>query len=275
MIDRRHLHLGHYSLRHAPLRERFAAAAAAGFSGIGVSWTEVEASATARQEIKSLLDAAGLRASMLEVVRLPDAVGLAAFAAESARAAGAAAELDCPIVLAVDLNPGTDARVTQTAFAMLARACADQGRRCAIEFIPFLSSVPDLGTARQLVRAVEAPGAGVVIDALHFMRSGAPWAELEALAPDEIAGIQVCDGPLEPPTADYLAEAMGLRVPPGEGEFDLPRFVRALGKSGATVPLTCEVISDELARLSPHQAARRMADSMRTLPGRTQPMESR
>ena len=265
MIDRERIYLGHYALRHVPAAERFAAAAAAGFAGISVHWGEVSGSYADVGRIRGLLDASGLCASMLEVIRLPGVEGLEAFVPETRRIAEIAAALDCPTVLAVCLDPGAERAAVQEGFTRLATACADHGRACAVEFVPRLSSIPDLRSALELIRTANVPGTGVIIDALHFMRSGAPWAELAKLAPGEIAGIQWCDGPTVPPLADYLTEAMHLRSLPGAGQFDLHRLVAALEAAGATASSTCEAISDELAALPAETAARHMFNATRAL----------
>lgn len=258
MIDRKRIYLGHYALRHVPAPERFAAAAAGGFAGISIHPGEVASSGEAAR-IRDLLESAGLIASMLEVIRLPGVQAMEGFAAEARRIAQVATALECPVVLAVCLDPGAEREVTQQGFMTLARACAEHGRRCAIEFIPRLSSVPDLNSAIELVRTVNVPGTGVVIDALHFIRSGAPWEVLADIAPEEIAGIQLCDGPATPPVSDYLTEAMHLRGIPGEGLFDLRRFIATLEATGVSATVTCETISDEMAGLPAEAAARRMA----------------
>ena len=264
-MDRERICLGHYALRHVPVEERFAAAAAAGFTGIGVAWSEVANSSHDLERVRSSLESSGLSASMLEIIRLPGTSGIQEFTPEAQRVARTAATLDCPVVLAVCLDPTAQQEVTRQGFTTLAMACAEHGRRCAIEFIPHLSSIPNLRSALELVRAAKVPGAGVVVDALHFVRSGAPWRELADLDPDEVAGIQLCDGLAEAPVADYLEEAMHMRSLPGQGQFDLRRFVASLEASGVKAPLTCEVVSDEMAKLPAEAAARRMACATQAL----------
>jgi sugar phosphate isomerase/epimerase len=61
---------------------------------------------------------------------------------------------------------------------------------------------------------------------------------------------------------------MGLRQLPGEGQFDLVRFLDVLESHGAMVPLTAEVVNHDLDALPPPDAARRMAESLRGLAAR-------
>lgn len=273
MIDPRRLYLGHYALRDTPLEARFAAAAAAGFDGISVSWAEASASPAAASKIREALRSEALAASQLEIVRLPPAAGMQGFSREARHAASVAAELDCPVVVAVCLDPGMCFEDVLTGVATLAAECAFTGRRCAVEFIPFLSAIEDTAQAVRLLRAVDNPAACLVIDSLHFFRSGAQWPALSELGAADIGAIQICDAPLQPASPDYREEAMFLRALPGYGELDLCRLLTALDATGVDIPLTVEVLSRDLALQGAAEAARRMAAATRALLHRYQPPE--
>jgi hypothetical protein len=45
--------------------------------------------------------------------------------------------------------------------------------KCVIEFVPFITSLPNLRSAVELVHAVDTGGVGLLIDSMHFFRSGA------------------------------------------------------------------------------------------------------
>jgi hypothetical protein len=53
------------------------------------------------------------------------------------------------------------------------------------------------------------------------------------------------DGPGRPITDDYLDECTRYRSAPGQGDFDLNGFLRALLATGTTAPVSVEVLSDE------------------------------
>jgi sugar phosphate isomerase/epimerase len=72
--------------------------------------------------------------------------------------------------------------------------------------------------------------------------------------------IQINDGPKDPADPDFLVETLHHRAVPGTGDFDLDGFVDAVTEGGVTAPVSVEVISDELARLEPAEAARRCYD---------------
>ena len=265
MIDPRRLYLGHYALRDTPLEARFAAAAAAGFDGISVSWAEASASPAATSRIRETLRAEALVASQLEIVRLPSPAGSPDFSHEARHAASVAAELDCPVVVAVSLDPAMCFEDVVGGVSTLAEECALTGRRCAVEFIPFLSAIADMAQAVRLLRAVDNPAACLVIDSLHFFRAGAQWPALSGLRAADIGAIQICDAPMQPASQDYREEAMSLRALPGHGELDLCRFLAALEGTGVDIPLTVEVLSRDLASQDPTRAATQMAAATRAL----------
>jgi sugar phosphate isomerase/epimerase len=265
VIDSSQLYLGHYSLP-APPAERFAAAAEAGFTGMSLFWPEVLAAREAEGGLDGVKRRLGrLGAPQMEIILLPGADGLPGFPALARDIAETSAELGCEVVHAAALDMSASFETVAKGFGVLAEACARAGLSCGVEFVPFITAAPDLDTAVRMVRAVDVPTAGIVVDALHFFRIGAPWAELEALRPGDVVSIQVNDGPAARPNDDYHAEAMGLRQLPGEGEFDLARFVAVLEAVGATAPLTCEVMSHDLNRLPAGEAAGRLAATTRAL----------
>ena len=86
----------------------------------------------------------------------------------------------------------------------------------------------DLGAGPSRPRAgsskkSERPNAGVLVDALHFDRSGSSIADLAKIPAGQLHYWQLCDGPAERPAT---SEAMMLaarteRMFPGEGGIDL------------------------------------------------------
>jgi sugar phosphate isomerase/epimerase len=82
--------------------------------------------------------------------------------------------------------------------------------------------------AVRVIKAAARPNASLAIDTLHMVRNGRFAADLAALDPALIGYVQLCDGKMMPPTADYYDEAVNNRMPPGEGEFPLADFLAVL-----------------------------------------------
>jgi sugar phosphate isomerase/epimerase len=101
------------------------------------------------------------------------------------------------------------------------------GLRTLLEFFA-LSGVDSLGYTLELIGKLGHPGVGISADSLHFTRTGTTIAQLAAVPHGWIGHGQLNDGPAFMPPEQQLDEARGERLLPGEGEFDLVGFVRAL-----------------------------------------------
>ena len=121
-------------------------------------------------------------------------------------------------------------------FGRLTQAAATRGVGVMLEFIPF-REINSLPNALDVVRAVNHPGLGVTLDALHFFRSGGTVDQLAGVDATLLACAQLCDGPAKAPS-DLPREARYGRLYPGDGEFPLHDFLAALPD---TLPVSVEV----------------------------------
>ena len=264
--------LGNYSLGRAPAETRWRAAAEAEFPAMSIWWSEVRnwlADGRDLRQFRERFYGSGLVPAQLEFVPLPARLS-SAFRNEAQTAAEVAAGLGCVAVHAVALGAVFDPGEIEAAFGLLCDSCAAQNLPCGIEFIPYLSPVAGLAEAAALLAAVRRPNAGVVVDTLHFFRSGADWAGLSALRPEQIVSVQVSDAPADLAAgADYGIEARTGRLLPGEGELALDRFVGAIRDTRPDLPLTIEVASTALDALPPALAAAAMWRAARSLTAAT------
>jgi sugar phosphate isomerase/epimerase len=114
-------------------------------------------------------------------------------------------------------------------FAHLCEQAGQFGLRVGMEFAAY-TSVPTVQAAHALVKGAAQPNGCVLIDALHFARSGGTPPQLAELDPGLLAYCQLADarGP-RPASDDALkAEARGGRYLPGEGELPLAQLLDAL-----------------------------------------------
>jgi sugar phosphate isomerase/epimerase len=158
------------------------------------------------------------------------------------------AELGTVHVNGVSMEP--DLARTNDQFALLAGYAHERGMTASIEFAP-PHPVGTLAEALAVVAHVGRPGFGVLLDAMHFYRSGGATAELAAVDPALIRYGQLCDVPLEPPHDDYMREAMFERRVPGQGSLPLAEFVAALPRDvriGLEVPMLAETEAGVSAR---------------------------
>lgn len=133
------------------------------------------------------------------------------------------AELGVRRVNSISFEP--DLSRTRDEFAQFAAMAVERGMQPTIEFCP-ISVVGDLATALDVVRHA-GDDARVLVDTMHFLRSGSTVDDLAANA-DRVAHIQLCDAPRQPAMADYLEEAMFERRLPGEGDAPLAAILQAL-----------------------------------------------
>jgi sugar phosphate isomerase/epimerase len=131
------------------------------------------------------------------------------------------------------------------------------GLTADLEFMPW-TCVPDLNTAARIVAKVSSPAAGVLVDALHFDRSGSRLEDLRKIPPHRLHYWQLCDAPAERPatTEGLIHAAREERMFPGEGGLDLVRLARAMPPD---ITISLEVPTIELAKIADAETRARRA----------------
>ena len=133
-----------------------------------------------------------------------------------------------------------------------AAVLADHGCRLAIEFTPY-TPLATLPQAVDLCAAVGWDRAGLVLDALHFFRSGSPWPDLEALTADQVAVVQWSDAPVPRPSS-LAEESRNRRLLPGEGGLPLPALAHAIRSVGYDGVVSAEILSEAMRHRAPTAA---------------------
>ena len=105
---------------------------------------------------------------------------------------------------------------------------AGYGLGAVLEFFPW-TSVPDLATAVRVVAAA-GPRTGILVDTLHFDRSGSALADLDGVPASRLPFVHLCDAPVQPPytTEELLHAGRAERLPPGEGGIDIRGILRRM-----------------------------------------------
>jgi sugar phosphate isomerase/epimerase len=254
--------------RFGDFDERVAAAAEAGFAGIGLYVGEYvrlrDEEGRATRDIRAQLDDHGLVLADIEVVRgwcdddggpSQEGRGLEALAYEMADGIGAR------YLQAVGPYRGTVDEAA-AAFGALCDRAAEHGLLVGIEWLPF-TNIATAADAQAIVEGSGRTNAGYCADIWHHRRGTNDDAMLRRLDPERIFAIQMNDGPVQPNLDDYKDDCMRFRVPPGEGELDPVGFVRLLAGMGVSSPISLEVCSTELWAAPASVAAQRAADGMR------------
>lgn len=114
-------------------------------------------------------------------------------------------------------------------FAQLCELARPLGLTVDLEF-PSWTETPDLGAAVRVLRDAGQPNAGILVDLLHFARSGSSVADLRQLPAEWFHFVHVCDAPPGvPPTNEGLIHTARFeRLFPGEGGIDVRGILDAL-----------------------------------------------
>jgi len=263
--DRTTLAAGGLSIAAGTLRTLRPAAAAAvaavaGFGAIGVRFDTAAPEPGEFRCLRSVLDATGLGVLDVEVVRIvpgddPEA---------AKRLCGWGAEIGARFLLVVSEDP--DRGRTVARFAETGWLAAEHGMRAVLEFMRF-TSVRTLSDAVGVVADAGAPGAGVLVDALHLARCGDEPGALAAVAPELLPYVQLCDArAVGPSDAELAFEARHARLMPGDGQLPLGALLQAVPADAA---ISVEVLSDDGDARPGIEVARRAIEAVGRLFGQS------
>jgi len=257
------LGLGYLSVAGAHPVEQIEAAAATGFSNVGLRLMaplglalahDIVADAALRREIRRAQARTGVTVLDVDVLTLAAGTDMDAMA----RALDTAIEIGASIVQVVVED--SDLRRALDRFVRLCDRAAPPGLAVSLEFMRW-RSLPSLQTARAFVLAADRPNANLCIDCLHLSRCGNVPADVAALPPGLVGYVQLCDAPAAlPPDGALVVEARGGRMFPGDGALRLHALLDLLP---AGTPLSLEVPRQQDAGRSPRERARLAAGAMR------------
>lgn len=115
-----------------------------------------------------------------------------------------------------------DSSFYEDAFARLCELAASYKQNVNLEFVTW-SAVKDLKAAASLVRHTNCSNAGILLDTLHFYRSGNDPEDLEELPKEWFRYAHLCDCPKEIPadSNELIHTGLNERLFPGEGSVDI------------------------------------------------------
>ena len=151
---------------------------------------------------------------------------------------------------------------TLAEFARLSELAAERGMFVTTEVGAM--AIRDLPTALAAVEEIDHPAFKLLIDTMHFFRTGSSVADLAALPPALIGHVQLCDVPMPAVIEKYMDEAMNERRAPGDGDLPLAEVVRLVPEHvviGIEVPLRTEAE----AGIKPHERLGRVVSATRAL----------
>ena len=114
------------------------------------------------------------------------------------------------------------------AFCRLCEMAAKYGTHVNLEIVTW-SAIPGIPEAKALLDRTGCENQGIVLDTIHFFRSGNTVRDLEGLPAEWFRYVHLCDAPAEIPEGEELIRT-GLeeRLVPGEGAVDIRGILQAL-----------------------------------------------
>jgi len=248
------------------LKEKMQACAIAGFDGIEIFEQDLVTSPLSPEDVRKMAADLGLGLDLYQPFRDFDGVTPDLLKANLRRAEakfklmarlGMDTILVCSNVATATID---DDAVRAEQLAQLANLAGDHGVKVAYEALAWGKYVNDYEHAYRLVEMVDHPNLGTCLDSFHILSRDWETSHIEAFNPDKIFFVQVADAPKL--SMDVLSWSRHYRVFPGEGQFDLAKFMGHVVRAGYTGPVSLEVFNDVFRQSDVERTA---VDAMRSL----------
>lgn len=204
---------------------------------------------------RKALDSHGLKLNLGEGFLIMPGLEIA----DAAQLLDIMAELGTPRVNGVVIEP--DQARAHDQFSLFASMAAERGLLALLEYMPMMWPAT-LDEALAFIADTGAPNGRLLLDTMHFFRSGATVADLARIDLAKVGYIQLCDVPMPAQRDDYGEEARHERRCPGEGDLPLADFLAAAPRDlvvGLEVPMFSKAAAGVSVRdvLTPCVAAAR------------------
>lgn len=248
------------------LKEKMQACAIAGFDGIEIFEQDLVTSPLSPEDVRKMAADLGLGLDLYQPFRDFDGVTPDLLKANLRRAEakfklmsrlGMDTILVCSNVATATID---DDAVRAEQLGQLAELAGDHGIKVAYEALAWGKYVNDYEHAYRLVEMVDHPNLGTCLDSFHILSRDWDTSHIEAFNPDKIFFVQVADAPKL--SMDVLSWSRHYRVFPGEGQFELAKFMGHVVRAGYTGPVSLEVFNDVFRQSDVERTA---VDAMRSL----------
>ena len=145
-------------------------------------------------------------------------------------------------------------------FRELGSRAAARGLRVGFEALAWARHIRDHRDAWDIVRQVDHPAVGLVLDAFSSLAPGIPIDSLDSIRHEKLFHVQIADAPKL--AMDPLSWSRHFRCMPGQGDLPLVEYVGALRRIGYDGVLSLEIFNDRFRAGSTAEVA---LDGMRSL----------
>ncbi|WP_442544103.1 sugar phosphate isomerase/epimerase family protein [Arthrobacter sp. KN11-1C] len=241
-----------------PLGERLEAIASTGWAGFGLAYDDLVA---ARDTIgfsglRKLIDQAGFRHVEVELLsNWWDESRSHEWKPQFELLLDAAETLDARFIKVGTAfgEPLDDLDFLVGPLRRLSKEASGRGTRIALEPMPF-SMVGSMPAAAELMRSVDRPECGLVVDYWHVFRAGTSLDELSrSLTPEQIFGVELNDADAEI-KGTLFEDTRDNRRLCGEGDQDVTGFITTLQAIGFNGPWGVEILSEQHRSLPVREA---------------------
>jgi 4-hydroxyphenylpyruvate dioxygenase len=248
------------------LEEKLAAIGAARFHAVEIFENDLINFSGTPREVRRRADDLGLGIDLFQPFRDFEAVPDEAFTRNLDRAErklDIMAELGAPMMLVcsnVQPNAVDEAERMADQLRTLAERAARRNVRIGYEALAWGTHVRTYGQAWEIVKRVDHPHLGLIVDSFHTLVLGDDPAGIAEIPREKLFFVQLADAPRL--TMDPLSWSRHFRCFPGQGELDVAGFLVPVIRSGYRGPLSLEVFNDVFRASNTRETAQ---DAMRSL----------
>ena len=241
------------------LESKLRAIARAGFDGVEIFENDLLTSQGSAREAGALMRSLGLKCTLFQPFRdfegMPDALRPRVFERierkfDLMQELGTDLLLVCSNVSPVSL--GDRGRIVAD-FVELGERAAKRGLRVGYEALAWGRHVADHRDAWSIVREVNHPAIGLILDSFHSLARNIPNESLREIDPARIFIVQLADAPLM--QMDFLSWSRHFRCMPAQGELPIVDYVATLLERGYTGVLSLEIFNDRFRSSSASEVA--------------------
>ena len=247
------------------LKDKLAAAAAAGFDGIELWEPDLESSTLAPEQVRARCADLGLSIDAYQPFRDFDSVDASRFSANLSRAEAkfdlmaALGAKTLLVVSSVSYDAVQDDHLLVQQLRTLADRADVRGMTVAYEALGWGKHVSTWDHSWRIVAEADHPALGLCLDSFHILTRSSDPVGVDEIDPLKLFLVQLSDAPPIPthsmgPT-EFREFSRHYRLIPGQGVFDLRGFLGHLINAGYTGPLSVEVFNDLFRQADPNGIA--------------------
>jgi 4-hydroxyphenylpyruvate dioxygenase len=242
------------------LEAKLSAIAKAGFSGVEILISDIEAFSGSPAVVRKICDDLDLRIEIYQPLRDFEGVSDAEFETkieQTKHIFETMNELGTNLILLCsNTSSETDGCIKRNIDQL--RRLADTAQRyqkqVGYEALSWGTYINRAQQAWHVVEQVNHSAFGLVLDSFHMFAIGESPQFIRNLPADRVFFVQIADAPIL--KTDLRSWSRHHRCLPGRGDFDLIAFMSNLTACGYDGPISLEVFSDELKLKPPRDVAR-------------------